>query len=473
MARNDQLDRAFNPQTVAVVGDKQDNDFMWLKSVSTFKGKVYSVQIDPKEIPGIEKLGVENYHSLLDIPRPVDYVIVAVPRGAALKVVSDCIKKGVGAATLFTSGFAEVNTDEGRRLQQEVTRMAKEANFNLIGPNCMGVFNPKIGLRHDAAQYSGDGGPVGFIAQSGTHCIFFSLVGEVNGIRVSKAVSYGNAAVLDSADYLEYLADDEETRIIGMYIEGVKDGRRFFQCLRETAKRKPVLIWKGGRGVQGARAAASHTGSLASTPIMWETLIRQCGAIQVANLEEMVDTVKALLHLRPPSGNRVGLVAHSGGQSVVIADAFSQEGLVAPLFTDGSYKEFASFFNTVGGSYMNPLDISWYVLSIESLLRILNIVSHDENIDSVVLELCLPFLPQAWEYYPTYLEDLIGALSDFRIRCPKCFSIVLVPGQLEAEAPSIRRRLIEAGLASFPSFQRGARALKNVTEYYRHQREQH
>ncbi len=147
MSRKD-LDRVFNPKVVAVVGDKKANDYMWLRSMSTFTGKLYSVQIDHQELPGIEKLGIPNYHSLLDIPEPVDYAVIAVPRGVAPRIVSDCIKKQVGGATLFTSGFSETNSEEGKLLEGQVIKIAREADFNLIGPNCMGIFNPKIGLRH-------------------------------------------------------------------------------------------------------------------------------------------------------------------------------------------------------------------------------------------------------------------------------------------------------------------------------------
>jgi acyl-CoA synthetase (NDP forming) len=466
-----ELDRVFNPRSVVVVGDKRENDYMWLRSLSTFTGEVCSVQIDPDELPGIARLGVRNYHSLLDLPKPVDYAIVAVPRAVAPKIVADCIRAGVGGATLFTSGFAETGTDAGIRLEQQIAEMAKAADFPLIGPNCMGIFNPEIGLRHDINQYSGHGGSAGFISQSGTHAIFFSLVGESHGVRVSKAVSYGNAAVLDSTDYLDYLADDEETRVIGMYVEGTKEGRRFFQRLRETARKKPVVVWKGGRSAEGARAAASHTGAMTSAPVLWETAVRQCGAVKVDSLEEMIDVVKGLLYLRPPSGNRVGLVAHSGGQSVVITDACVQEGLDVPMLSDRSYEEFASFFSVVGGSYLNPLDVSWNVLSLEDLRRSLDIVSRDENVDSVVVEICIPFLSQIWEYYPPYLDSLLELLSDFNRGCPKCFLVALVAGQMEAEASEVRRKLIDAGIASFPTFGRVARALRKVTDYHALQRE--
>lgn len=464
------LDRAFTPRVVVVVGDKQANDYMWLRSLSTFTGKLYSVQIDPTELPGIEELGVENYYSLLDIPEAVDYVIIAVPREITPRIISDCIDKGVGGASLFTSGFAETNTEEGRRLQEEISRMANDAGLNLIGPNCMGVFNPRIGLRQEASQYSGETGPVGFIAQSGTHAILFSTVGHSNGINISRSVSYGNAAVLDSTDYLEYLAGDSDTRIIGMYMEGVRDGNRFLRCLRETTPKKPVVVWKGGRSEEGSRATASHTGVLSSSPILWATALRQCGAVQVHNLYEMVDTVKALLYLKPPAGNRVGLVADSGGQSVVITDAFTGEGLRIPLLSKSSYKQFASFFNVIGGSYLNPLDISWNLLETDGLTRILTIVSGDRNIDTVVFEMSVPFLSQIWEHNPAYLYSLLETLAEFKTVCPKCFALVLTAGHKEAEALQIRHQLAEMGLPCFPTFERAARAIKNITDYHRYHR---
>jgi acyl-CoA synthetase (NDP forming) len=461
------LDRVFNPCSVAVVGDKKENGYMWLKSLSAFTGKVYSVQIDPKELPGIQELGVENYSSLLDIPQPIDYVIIAVPRSIAPKIVHDCIRKDVGGATLFTSGFAETNTEEGIELETVITKMAREADFNLIGPNCMGVYNPKIGLRNDVKQYYGEGGPVGFIAQSGTIAIAFSLLGESNGIKVSKSVSYGNGVVLDSTDFLEYLAVDEETKIIGIYIEGVKEGERFFRCLRETTKSKPVLIWKGGEGEGGARAVASHTASLASSPIIWEALIQQCGAIKVDSLDVMIDVVKALLYVKPPEGARVGLIAMSGGQSVVMTDAFTRVGLEVPRLSDSSYKDFHSFFNPIGGSYLNPLDISWNMPSTEHLMKILNIMSRDENIDSVVLELLLPNLALSWEDDPSHFDNLIEALAKFRTTCPKSFLVILTPWYMEAEAMQARIKLMGKGIPSFPSFERGAKALKKVEEYHK------
>jgi acyl-CoA synthetase (NDP forming) len=441
--------------------------YVWLRNMSTFTGRLYSVQIDPGELPGIEQLGVKNYKSLLDIPEPIDYVLVAVPRAVAPRIISDCIRQGVGGASLFTSGFAETHSDEGARLQETLIQMARDADLNLIGPNCMGVFNPKLGVRQDINQYHGRSGPVGFISQSGTHAIFFSQVGARHGLLISKSVSYGNGAVLDSEDYLDYLAEDDDTKVIGLYIEGVKDGRRFLDSLRGAAQRKPVLVWKGGRGEEGNRAISSHTGSLASTPILWDSMVKQCGAIRIDNLDEMIDCMKTILYVNPPQGTKVALVAQSGGQSVVIADAFTRAGLTAPLLSRSSYRQFAAFFNTIGGTYLNPLDTSWHAPSIKDSIRILDILSADTNVDSLVAELSLPFLSQIWDFYPPYLDDLVAALADFKARCPKAFLVVISAGQLEEEALTVRNKLMDKGIPSFPSFDRAARALARVADYHR------
>lgn len=160
------LDRAFNPNTIAVVGDSKRNNFHWLRNESTFQGKLYSVQVNPESIKGIEELGVENYTSLLDIPELVDLAIVNVPREVAPQILEDCIHKEVGAAHFFTSGFAETGTEEGMRLERLLTERAEQANFHIVGPNCRGIFNPKIGLKQIGEQYSGFAGPVGIICKA-------------------------------------------------------------------------------------------------------------------------------------------------------------------------------------------------------------------------------------------------------------------------------------------------------------------
>jgi len=460
------LDRVFNPRTVAVVGAKKLNDYMWLRNVSTFKGPVYSVQIDPAEIPGIDAMGVPNYASLLDIPGPVDYVVVAVPRAVAPRILQDCIRKEVGGATLFTSGFAETGTEEGIKLQAMVTQMAREANFNLIGPNCMGLFVPRLGVRFNADLYHGDSGPVAFISQSGTQAIAFSFEAYGSGIKVSKAVSFGNAVALDSPDYLEYLVNDEETRLIGMYIEGVKDGRRFFHVLREVTAKKPVVVWKGGQTEDSSRATASHTASLAVSSAIWNSMVRQAGAIGVDGMDDMVDVVKTITFAKPSNGDRVGLIATSGGHSVEIADAFSRAGLRVPALSADSYEKLASFFNIIGGSYRNPLEGGGNLASEDNMVTILDILDSDPNVDAIAVE----FAAGGMQRNPEFLDRRINTLAQFRQKAQKPLLVVHSPAFPRGDPATIQTvnsKLAEQSIPSYPTFERGARALKKVLDYLR------
>ncbi|MFB3052858.1 MAG: CoA-binding protein [Dehalococcoidia bacterium] len=467
------LDRAFNPRTVAVVGDKRAMGYLWLRSMSTFQGKLYSVQIDPNEIPGIEELDVPNYSSLLEIPDEIDYVVCAVPRQVSPRVVADCIEKGVGAVTLFTSGFAETETEEGVQLQEQIREMAQSApggGLLLIGPNCMGIYNRRLGLRHSWEQPAGDAGNVGFISQSGTHCINFSLVGDRHGIRCSKTVSFGNAVVLDAADYLEYLAADAETEVIGMYFEGAKDSRRFFRVLRETARVKPVVVWKGGVSAAGARAIYSHTAALATAPAVWNAAMRQAGVVQADNLDETIDAVKALVYCKPGTGYRMGLIAMTGGQSVVITDAFEREGLEVPLLTTASYEKLSQFFNTIGGSYRNPLDSGGTIgmgFLPQNLQKLLEILEEDESVDAIAMEVGAGFLARRMRENPAILDALLDTLSAHRERSRKPFIAIAHAGHLEDVSTMIRSRLLERNIPPFASFQAGAKALRCAIDYWR------
>jgi len=429
--------------------------------MSTFTGKLYSVQIDPAAAENIKAMGIENYTSLLDIPEPVDLVVVAVPRAASPKILEDCIQKGVAAAQFFTSGFAETDTEEGIRLQNMLTERAKETNFHLIGPNCMGLFIPKLGIRQNRLQYSGVNGSVGFISQSGTLANTFSLEGHVQGVDINKSVSFGNAVVLESSDYLEYFGHDEDIKIIGMYLEGVKEGRRFLTVLREVSARKPVVIWKGGQTEAGGRAIASHTGSIAMPELIWDAVMKQSRAIKVTCLEELIDTLKALIYLPPTLGNKLGIVGGSGGESVTIADAFIEAGLKVPLLTQESYDELATFFNLVGASCRNPIDpgANW-----KELRRIMEIIEQDANIDIIVF---------VWSAIRAFSPLVQGGYIDTVINTKKKTMKPMMAIQPSYSIPEyvqlaveLAQKLHENGIPTFDTPERGAQALKNALGYY-------
>ncbi len=455
------LDRAFHPACVVVVGDKKESNYTWLNSQKTFKGKLYSVQIAAPEIEGIKALGVENFLSLKDVPGPVDLVISAVPRPIAPHIMEDCIRKDVAAVHYFTSGFSETDTPDGIELERRLRQRAEETNLHIIGPNCMGIFNPGIGLRQQPIQYADSTGPVGFISQSGTHAVTFSIEAHNMGLDIWKSVSFGNGIVLDSPDYLEYFAQDPEIKVIGMYLEGVKDGKRFLNTLKEVASRKPVVIWKGGRTEAGGRAIASHTGSLAVSQAVFSAAIRQCGAIQVSSLDQMVDVLKALLYLAPVYGDRVAVAGGSGGQSVAIADVFAENGLKLPLLTKASYDEFASFFTVIGGSYRNPVDTGnvnrW------QLKRIMDILERDGNVENLVL---LGNSRLNKEQAEVYLQSAI----DIRPKTAKPVMAILTCAFATEDIERTRdmmQKLQANGIPAFTALDRCAFALKTLLDYYR------
>jgi acyl-CoA synthetase (NDP forming) len=468
-ALRENLARALNPRSVCVVGDKRANGYLWLRNMSTFTGTLTSVQIDPAEIPGIEALGVPNYPSLAHVPGEIDYVLCAVPRSIAPRIIADCAARHVGGVALFTSGFAETGEEEGARLQAEIGRIAREAGLALIGPNCMGVYNARLGVRQSSEQPAGEAGPVGFISQSGTHAINFSLIGAAQGVRISTSVSMGNAEVLDVADYLDCLAGDAETRVIAMYVEGVKDGRRFLGSLRRASAAKPVVVWKGGVTGAGARATASHTASLATSTAVWDAVVRQAGALTADSLDDLLDVLKALLFCKPARGRRMGLMAMTGGQSVVITDAFERERLEVPLLAAASYEKLAGFFNIIGGSYRNPLDMGGTIGfggATGQLERLLQILEEDTNVDAIAMELASGFMVRRWQADPASLDGLLDLLVAHRDRSAKPFLTILHPGHVEDITAQARARVVARKLAVFHSFDRAARALARALSYW-------
>ncbi len=468
--RIENLRRAFDARTVAVIGDKRMGGYLWLRAMSRYSGKLYSVQIDPNEIPGIEAMDVTNCRSLAEVPEPIDYAISAVPRQIAPRILKDCVAAGVKGIGFFTSGFSETGEELGVRLERELRATAAESDIALVGPNCMGLYNPSIGLCNfpDLAAGSG-GGDVCFISQSGTHSINFCLQAPTRGIRINKAASIGNVLMLEAADYLDVMADDPATRAIGMYIEGVRDGRRFFASLRRAAARHPVVVWKGGMTEAGARATFSHTGSLATAAAVWRVLMVQSGAVSVASLDAMLDAMELLARGRRVGGRGMGLVAMTGGQSVVITDTFAAAGLEVPALSEGSYAELKGFFNVIGGSYRNPLDAGGTIgmgHDQGNLDRILDILERDPAIDAIVLEIGTGLRAARWLAHEDELTGLLDKLAEFNLRSRKPFAAILHPAHVEMIVTRAKELARSRGLVVFDSFERAAAAFAVAAEYW-------
>jgi acyl-CoA synthetase (NDP forming) len=456
------LDRGFNPRCVVVVGASRQNEYQWLNSQLTFKGKLYSVQVNPQSIEDIQAMGITNYTSLLDVPEPIDLVIIAVPRAIVPKVLDDCIRKNVAAIHMFTAGFSETEMEEGRQAERELKAKAEAANLHIIGPNCMGLYNAMLGIRQFPEQPVGIEGSLGVISQSGGHAINFSLGAFAQGLCINKSASFGNGTLLDSADFLEYYTQDPEIKAVAMYLEGVKDGPRFLKVLKETSLKKPVIIWKGGRTEEGSFAIASHTGSMAVPLAVWDAVIRQHGGISVPTMDDLIDTAKALIYMPPVTGVRVAVTGGSGGQSVNIADAFAEVGLRLPALSEHSYNQLREFYSIIGGGYRNPVDTGNQ--NRLQMKRIVDILAKDPNIDNVVLLSLARFIMHNGQ-----LEDLVDMLKDVRDIWKKPVIFIIASSNIEdlKIAEEVSKKFMEEDIPVFPSIERGARAIRNTYEYYR------
>jgi acyl-CoA synthetase (NDP forming) len=405
------FDYIFNPRTVAVVGASDSDGFSQALMNTKLRDRLFLVNPKYKELDG-----KRCYASILDVKDAIDYVVIAVQALRVPKVLAECIEKGAKAVHVFTAGFSETGIEERKTLEDEVRNIAKD-NVSLIGPNCMGICCPKSGLAFVPDVLVKEG-PVGVISQSGTFAEQFLSVGSLRNLRFSKVISYGNAIQMDCPDFLEYLTNDSETKVISLYMEGTRSGKRLKGAMTEAARLKPVLALKGGVTEHGRRAASSHTGSLAGSPEIWGSLFRQTGVIQVETFDELLDTALALSCVPLPSGKGTAIITNSGGFSVLETDLCVKAGLEVPQFTQETIVELRKMVPIAGTSINNPLD-AWPIFynrpgTTGTLADAIKTLSRDENIDSIVLHFdevryLRHVLGQAME---NFLKQLVTTLVD-------------------------------------------------------------
>lgn len=472
MAWDSGLEKAFHPRAVALVGASSDpkrgsqawrgaTTFLRFLQRLEFPGQLYPINPRATEI-----LGLKAYPSVKALPETPDLVIVSVPAPEVPPVLEDCAVAGAKNVHIFTSGFSETGDTEGRALEERVKQIALKGGLRLIGPNCMGFHVPVARLSTwDSTPR--EPGPVAFLSQSGGHATEFTRYAPSFGIRFSKVISFGNALLLDSTDFLEYLAQDPETRIIGMYLEGVKDGRKLFQLVQEINRQKPIILWKGGLTEPGGRAASSHTGSLAGEEAIWEAFFRQTGAVRVNSLDEMADVVVTFLLARPATGRRVAIVGVGGGNSVWSADACARDGLEVPTFMAETLKELRSFIAPAGNIIRNPIDAGEALSDVMLLERTLRLVARDPLIDMIILtEEIEPFLHRNGSQIEKLSEVLCGLAEEFP---QKPLGVILHSYSGEASrAPrdQLTAALTKAGVPIYRNLPRASRGLAKFTRYH-------
>lgn len=321
------LDPIFNPRSIAVIGASQSPAKWGARMLryplyTGYRGAIYPV--NPKEV-SIQNLPA--YPSVLDVPGDVDLAVITVPARQVPPVMEECIRKEVKGAIIVSAGFAEIG-EEGRALENETLGIAARGGIRFIGPNCNGIWSARsmLNICFEKAPLPG---PIAFVSQSGTFGGVLAEIAGTKGYGLSKFISIGNQGDLSAADYLEYLAQDDETKVIVFYMEGFKDGQRFFELAKEVIKTKPIIIYKAGRSTPGVRATQSHTASIAGSDEIIDAVCRQIGIIRAQETLQAFDLAEALAHQPLPKGRRVAILG-SGGQGVVTADACASLGLEVP-----------------------------------------------------------------------------------------------------------------------------------------------
>jgi acetate---CoA ligase (ADP-forming) subunit alpha len=439
----------FEPESVAVVGvprtPRPGQLFLQALLDPGYRGRIYPVNPNAEEI-----LGLPCYPSVTSLPEAVDLAIIVVPAAAAISVVQECAEKGVKVAVVFTAGFSELGTEEGRAREAELVAAARRGRLRLVGPNCMGVYVPKSSLGSFPAMPS-ERGPIAFISQSGSLSNVTVWNGSERGLAFSKVISVGNQADLNISDFLEYLAEDPETEIIAAYIEGARDGRRLWRALAEAGRRKHLVVWKVGRTRSGARAARSHTGALAGEAEVWSGLLRQAGALQVGDLEELLDVLVALRHLGRPTGRRMAIVAGPGGPAVSAADACEEAGLELAQLSPETQARLREVIGGAGTSVRNPVDVGLVLGGVAEMYRgAIEASIGDPGVDAVVV-IGGAARAGGWQ------DHIEGLARLARTTAKPILQVGFGPGD-----PAVDRALAREGIASFRSAERALRAYARI-----------
>jgi len=380
MEAKEALDKILMPKSIAVIGASTD-PFKWgnmlLAAIqkSGFEGDIYPVNPRAEEI-----LGLKCYANVRDVPGDVDSAVVVVPARFVPTVFEDMVAKEIMGAVVITSGFSETGEEGAEAIRQ--IRETAAGKLRFIGPNCMGVTSSPGKLSALMVPFLSEEGDVAFISQSGGYGLQLYLRSAALGIGVGKFVSSGNESDLKGWEYLRYFGEDPDTKLICMYIEGLKDGRRWYEEAKKITPEKPIVVIKVGVTEAGSKAAASHTGSIAGSDQIYEAAFKQAGVVRAGDAGEMFDFIKGFLYCDLPEGPNVGIVSNSGGVAVETADRLIQNGMNVPTLSEEAQQEVLGVIPAFGNP-KNPVDLT-ATLDMNSFLRTPDIVLKQPEIHGMI-----------------------------------------------------------------------------------------
>lgn len=476
------LDRyLFNPSSIAVVGASNVPGKWGFNIIN----RVLETQDDRKiyainnKTPVVH--GLTTYKRVINVPDPVDFVVIAIPFQDVPTVMEDCVAKEVKAGLVISAGLGETG-EEGAKLEQEIVSIARRGGLRFAGPNCMGHFNTGVNFYTTGFFGPVKKGALGVVAQSGGFAGHIMHCGMEMGVGFSKVVSSGNEADLHLEDYIEYLAQDPETKVIGAYVEGFREGRRFLKLAKETTRKKPILIMKVGRTEPGAKAARGHTGALSGTDIISDVALKQSGVIRVDEIEELFDIAAALLRQPLPRGRRIGILTGGGGHGVVATDACARLGLEIVDLSKSTIEKLDEILPP-RWPHANPVDtVAAGFVTYPCLWPIME----DENVDAILAVGSIGmsawwrrggFLPISM---PSHLReeamkwmDLIEAEEvknlDLAVeRMEQLQKPIIITGMMmipELREAAVFKKLQEIGLIVYPTPERSAKVLAHLCWY--------
>lgn len=466
-----QLDYIFKPASMAIIG-ASDNVAKWGHMVldrplhTGYKGAIYPV--NPQ---GTKILGLPSYRSVKDIPGPVDLVVITTPASRVPAVMHECVEKGVKGAVLISAGFAETG-GAGKKLQEEVVKIARAGGIRFVGPNCMGIWSAAASL-NNAFESAPKPGEIAFISQSGTFGSYMAEMAATKGYGLRMFISIGNQADLTTADYIEYLAHDDDTKAIILYLEGVKDGRRFFDVCKETLKKKPIILYKGGSSAAGARATLSHTASIAGSDIVFQNACRQLGLIRSEESFQIFEVAMALLGQPLPPGRRMAVLG-TGGQAVAIIDACQRLGLEIPRLDKITSARLAAMLPAHAPHPSNPVDFAGSYRTAVDEANVVETLLKLDYIDGVISN--VPVNPLLWSKKldklgkPELLEQIQKLVNEGVAQfcgLPGKYGkpIACVRWHGDASKDSVSIKLTEAGIPVYDTPEQCARAMHGLVTY--------
>ncbi len=475
-SRNDRvkrMDEIFHPRSIAVVGASSNpvaSGYLYMDYLikSGYKGKIYP--INPK---GGEILGLQAYSAIENVPGDVDFVICAIAAKFVPDMLKQCGPKNVRAVHMFTGRMAETGDEKGIEFENYIANVAREQGVRIIGPNCPGIYHPKerIVTNYDVSL---EPGSVGVIIQSGGMSWDLTRYADLRGIRFSKVIAMGNGVDLTACDYLEYMTYDDDTRVIAMYLEGVKDGPRFFELLREATAVKPVIILKGGKVPKGQKRTASHTAVMAGAYSTWKTMFRQCNVVQARDFSDLVDLIAGFDRLPPLKGKRAGVIGGGGGISVLAGDEVEQAGLdVVDL--PNEVREFIGEREPMMKHWMgNPVDFSITTGTKVDPHELLVAMSKSAGFDILLCKITED-LPLSVENYQKWVEKEISIFLS--VAQEKNLPLVVSLGNPLMGSRALedkrwlclfdaRQSLIENGIPFYATTNIAAGVVSRVADYY-------